>query len=83
MIRISLSHITLLLALVHPIRKVRPPHLKTEIEIEPNDLHKKNGHLKGGRRYKVLLVRPAGFEPAAYGFVVRRSIRAELRAHDM
>ena len=28
-----------------------------------------------------LLVRPAGFEPAAYGFVVRRSIRAELRAH--
>jgi hypothetical protein len=27
------------------------------------------------------VVRPAGFEPAAYGFVVRRSIRAELRAH--
>ena len=28
-----------------------------------------------------LLVRPARFELAAYGFVVRRSIRAELRAH--
>ena len=28
-----------------------------------------------------LLVRQAGFEPAAYGFVVRRSIRAELLAH--
>ncbi len=27
------------------------------------------------------MVRPAGFEPAAYGFVVRRSIRTELRAH--
>jgi hypothetical protein len=25
-------------------------------------------------------VRPAGFEPAAYGFVVRRSVQAELRA---
>ncbi len=34
-------------------------------------------------RYKpfILLVRQAGFEPAAYGFVVRRSIRAELLAH--
>ena len=29
------------------------------------------------------MVRPAGFEPAAYGFVVRRSIRAELRAHEI
>ena len=28
----------------------------------------------------ISLVRPAGFEPAAYGFVVRRSVRAELRA---
>ena len=28
----------------------------------------------------ILLVRQAGFEPAAYGFVVRRSIRAELLA---
>ena len=28
-----------------------------------------------------LMVRQAGFEPAAYGFVVRRSIRAELLAH--
>ena len=27
------------------------------------------------------MVRQAGFEPAAYGFVVRRSIRAELLAH--
>ena len=27
------------------------------------------------------LVRPARFELAAYGFVVRRSIQAELRAH--
>ena len=26
------------------------------------------------------MVRQAGFEPAAYGFVVRRSIRAELLA---
>ena len=26
------------------------------------------------------MVRQAGFEPAAYGFVVRRSVRAELRA---
>ena len=26
-----------------------------------------------------LLVRPAGFEPATYGFVVRRSVHAELR----
>ena len=29
----------------------------------------------------ILVVRQAGFEPAAYGFVVRRSIRAELLAH--
>jgi hypothetical protein len=29
----------------------------------------------------ILLVRPARFELATYGFVVRRSIRAELRAH--
>ena len=28
------------------------------------------------------VVRQAGFEPAAYGFVVRRSIRAELLAHE-
>ena len=28
-----------------------------------------------------LLVRPARFERATYGFVVRRSVRAELRAH--
>ena len=27
------------------------------------------------------MVRPARFELAAYGFVVRRSIQAELRAH--
>jgi hypothetical protein len=29
----------------------------------------------------IFVVRQAGFEPAAYGFVVRRSIRAELLAH--
>ncbi len=29
----------------------------------------------------ILLVRPARFELATYGFVVRRSIQAELRAH--
>ena len=28
------------------------------------------------------LVRPARFELATYGFVVRRSVRAELRAHE-
>ena len=28
------------------------------------------------------MVRQAGFEPAAYGFVVRRSIQTELRAHE-
>ena len=32
--------------------------------------------------YLFFMVRQAGFEPAAYGFVVRRSIRAELLAHD-
>ena len=31
----------------------------------------------------ILLVRPARFELATYGFVVRRSIRAELRAHEI
>ena len=31
----------------------------------------------------ILLVRPARFELATYGFVVRRSIRAELRAHSI
>ena len=29
-----------------------------------------------------LMVRPARFELATYGFVVRRSVRAELRAHE-
>ena len=29
----------------------------------------------------ISVVRQAGFEPATYGFVVRRSIRAELLAH--
>ena len=29
------------------------------------------------------MVRPARFELATYGFVVRRSIRAELRAHEI
>jgi hypothetical protein len=28
----------------------------------------------------IFVVRQAGFEPATYGFVVRRSIRAELLA---
>jgi hypothetical protein len=28
----------------------------------------------------IFMVRQAGFEPATYGFVVRRSIRAELLA---
>ena len=30
----------------------------------------------------ISLVRPARFERATYGFVVRRSVRAELRAHE-
>ena len=34
-----------------------------------------------GEAEKFAMVRPAGFGPATYGFVVRRSIRAELRAH--
>ncbi len=29
------------------------------------------------------MVRQAGFEPATYGFVVRRSIRTELLAHKL
>jgi hypothetical protein len=29
------------------------------------------------------MARPAGFEPATCGFEVRRSIRAELRAHEI
>ena len=37
-------------------------------------------NLQGNSLKAFLLVRPAGFEPAAYGFVVRRSIRTELRA---
>ena len=32
------------------------------------------------RPFFIALVRQAGFEPATYGFVVRRSIRAELLA---
>ena len=41
--------------------------------------HKKGLQLETCKPLK-LLVRQAGFEPAAYGFVVRRSIRAELLA---
>ena len=47
----------------------------------------KNGSTKRKRVYGNcrnplnFMVRQAGFEPAAYGFVVRRSIRAELLAH--
>jgi hypothetical protein len=43
------------------------------------DFHKKKGLGKSSKPF-ILLVRQAGFEPAAYGFVVRRSIRAELLA---
>jgi hypothetical protein len=43
------------------------------------DFHKKKGLGKSSKPL-ILLVRQAGFEPAAYGFVVRRSIRAELLA---
>ena len=52
---------------MHPIRTLK-------------DFHKKKG-LGKSPKPSILLVRQAGFEPAAYGFVVRRSIRAELLAH--
>ena len=49
---------------------------------------RKKAQLSGAEPFSNLLlsflffmVRQAGFEPAAYGFVVRRSIRAELLAH--
>ena len=54
-------------AQMHPIRTRGGFYKKRGLEKSPNPL--------------ILLVRQAGFEPAAYGFVVRRSIRAELLAH--
>ncbi len=39
------------------------------------DLLKQKKHSRKSRKCLNLLVRPAGFEPAAYGFEVRRSIQ--------
>ena len=53
-----------------------PPWFKSY----PSRYHNKRGKFIDLPPY-AFMVRQAGFEPAAYGFVVRRSIRAELLAH--
>ena len=52
---------------------------KNHRKLLAQSLHKKGLQIKICKPLK-LMVRQAGFEPAAYGFVVRRSIRAELLA---
>ena len=49
------------------------------LAIKPKQAHKKGLQTEICKPLK-FMVRQAGFEPAAYGFVVRRSIRAELLA---
>jgi hypothetical protein len=46
----------------------------------PVKRHKKGAYSFNLCKPLIFVVRQAGFEPAAYGFVVRRSIRAELLA---